>query len=650
MHLDKYEEATKEYFGESSGGKETAQQILLEIFQKSADKNLKAKAAYFLGAIHLTYLLQKSGEKNNSSKEVIISQGLGWFKKSHKFGNKEATLLLGKIYSCEGKEELEKLEVVVAGKSLGKITFYDGYLIDSIYATEYLVAMGNDKEAIALLHKFAVQFLVVMDEIIFGNGKRLVKKHLPAHALKPFFNNAVDLRYQEVVLKLAKGAKQTIESEGGALPVPLFIASEPYADEGAYHALDMFYGFHTTKTVLYTSDYKGPRKDPEKVKGLDQQLWQRRLSAFKTAIQWLDNGKELTCHDGPSELNIELYRLNTVYIEARLAGVAHEAALKLRDEAVNKKQNQISTLNIGSAKIQFFSASNPATLYQNGHEFIKQKDFEKAELVLNQVLSEFSKVNAKSLEVANCHLALAQCYKNLGKTDFGMRSCDKAIELFKTHQQLEQIKTAIELYQTCLEISKLPIMVLLNLQVELIHSRKFHQAKIVLTQLYRRTALEMLLPQIRSMKDMAQSELDEIQEMDLDLQENLLEKAVKVIEARLKTLKARTNEIDFEIKKAEQSCEADKKEYLSADKSNKPTDDAYFQIQNGYLAALNSLMKEKTDLQQNEPNLVNEQIGFLKKIGEFRVTRNSLQEKRLKNLQEMLNTLSADTKTKGPRP
>ncbi len=493
-----YEEAVDLYFEATHTGKQDAEKILLQISQKSADKILKSKAAYFLGVIHLTLRLQEALKKSDNAKPtVLLMQSLEWLKKAHAWGNVEATLLLGKIYSVDGQEQLEKLEVFVAGKLLGKVPVYDENLLDSIYAPEYLLAMSKDKEAAQILHRFAVRYLVLLDELVMGNGKRLQGNSLLKNqALRPMFTEPVDLEYHQQITNKANVSKMaTTRTEfSEATPVSLFEMAESFADKGAYHAMEQSYHLHSAKTVMYVANYKGPRQNPKRAITLAKNLWQRRLTAFKKAIEWLENTKELTCQDDPSAWNMEFYRLNLIYLEARIAGMTHEKAFEMRNEAVDQKRAELRSKQRDALKLQFFSATNPGELYRDGLRLIEEQQFQQASKVLQQALTGFkvTQAIAKSptknpLECGQCYLALARCFKETQRYEDALLQCDEAVEIFKEQGEFDKIKETMEIFRVCLNQSKPTLIHLMEQPGQLFADQKFYQAKEIIEYLFRAT-------------------------------------------------------------------------------------------------------------------------------------------------------------------
>lgn len=494
-----YEEAIDLYFGETPTGKQKAQDILLQILQKSGDQLLKSKAAYFLGSIHLTFLIQESLKKSPNSKQtVLLMQGLEWLKKSHEWGNEQATLLLGKIYSVDGKEQLDQLEIFVEEKLLGKIPVYDENLLDSIYATQYLLALSKNKEAGLILRRFALRYLVLLDELVMGNGKRLQgNSFTKCQATRPMFTDPVDLQFHQQVSNLANVSKVAITRADNveATPVTLAKSAEPFADKGAYHAMEQMYRLHSAAKAIIEPGYKGPRPDPKKAMPLVKKLWERNLVAFKKATEWLENTKDLMCQDEPSVWNMEFYRLNLVYIEARVSGTTHEQAFAIRNNVADQKRAELKRKQGDSLKLQFFSTNNPAALYQEGLKLIGEQQFQQAAKVLQQALAGFKTIaslattrpSSDSMDCGNCYLALAQCFRATKRYEDALLECDAAVEVFKEHGEFDKIQKTMEIFRSCLNESKPTLMYLMEQPTELFAARKFYQAKEVLEYLLRAT-------------------------------------------------------------------------------------------------------------------------------------------------------------------
>jgi tetratricopeptide (TPR) repeat protein len=649
-----YEEAIDLYFGETPTGKQKAQEILLQTLQKSGDKILKSKAAYFLGSIHLTFLLQESLKKSPNSKQtVLLMQGLEWLKKSHEWGNEQATLLLGKIYCVDGKEQLDQLEIFVEEKLLGKIPIYDENLLDSIYATQYLLALSKNKEAGLVLRRFALRYLVLLDELVLGNGKRLQgNSFTKCQATRPMFTDPVDLQFHQQVSNLANVSKVAITrtDNGEETPVTLAISAESFADKGAYHAMEQMYRLHSAKSIVLP-EYKGPLPDPKKAMPLAKKMWERNLAAFKKATEWLENTKDLPCQDEPSVWNMEFYRLNLVYIEARISGKTHEQASTVRNAAVDQKRAELKRKQADSLKLQFFSSSNPAALYQEGLRLIGEQQFQQAAKVLQQALAGFKTIQAfatirnsssDSLDCGNCYLALAQCFRATKRYEDALLECDAAVDVFKEHGEFDKIQKTMEIFRSCLNESKPTLMYLMEQPTELFAARKFYQAKEVLEYLLRATrdtkmwvkplseiakiiAFEKSKYAVTKQYQELTGQEEKLQQESSDLERKITELEVqhKLVETELPKLQTDLNEIRIKINKSPadtQNGELFKQEGLllaainvGQEKSlgfQRQTTENYIRL-NTVLRAIAGIQPQLNQVLQQQSNVLQEDMRLL---------------------------------------
>lgn len=352
---DEYQAAKALYFGIGRDANVVAGlEALKGVFQrnqnstKDDERKQASQAAYCLGAIHLSRLLnaqldQAQGQLTPAGMKVW-REGLEWLKKAHVLGNNSATLLLGKIFQCEFATDLSGVKVRVEGIDLGRMRdegFWPG-LHSLVHSAHYLSKIAaTDKKAAQILFGVAKEYVYCLDR---DSAVRLyMSMEEGTSDARGMFFSSDEMEFCVAVKAILEDFQQTAgtraptNNELANMAQEVFDLAHPHAEKGVMWALNVL--FH-----VYSGDPNDPvaqllaihcPPDPEKAEKYGKRIWERRLEALSTALHWLENATRLGCKKTYLLFGLDRYRVGlTAYLKARIAGKSDEEASSDQDLAI----------------------------------------------------------------------------------------------------------------------------------------------------------------------------------------------------------------------------------------------------------------------------------------------------------------------------
>jgi tetratricopeptide (TPR) repeat protein len=489
---NEYEIARDLYFGiDCTAQKKEAQTQLEEIYAKNEDAVLRAKAAYFLGAIYLTeFELVKAltGPINIKSLTKvqldIIKAGMEWLKKSHDLGHEEASLLLGRIYATSKQPAtLSKIQLSIDGNVLGEIT-YHGDQFDCVLAINFLTPLAaKNPVAAKILARFGQEYLDSIRDLIrhsFDGGSlttgdvTVLKSKLgyesfdnfqigdlinhPTRALDDefkkeylyMFNKPVELECSKFLQALKTQAKEKRPFDVEKTLQQLMV----FLEQGSIQAQMI-----VRKIWKYSPDNWNSKTDdlivsrlaghsnPQRAAVVDALIWQQHLTAVLKAIGWLENANKLECKGILSPGQIETFRQLLKYIEQRAKGASHQVAYTARQVAEFS-----ATQSHPSSATLFAKKTNFEPIYKLGVAQHKNGEFDNS---LRSLKRAAELVEPTTINAGNCYSALATAFRDTNDYADALVACEKAVTVFVNFNNRPELASKVlEKYRQCLNLQR----------------------------------------------------------------------------------------------------------------------------------------------------------------------------------------------------
>ncbi len=486
---NEYESARDLYFGiDCTAQKKEAQAHLEAIYAKNDNPVLRAKAAYLLGAIHLTDLvraLPSPTSLNILSEEhlTIIKAGMGWLKKSHELGYEEASLLLGRIYATSKQPStLSEIQPSIDGNILGSI-MYQGDKQDFILAINYLTPLASKNPVAAkILAKFGQEYLDSIRDLIrhsFDGGSLstedipVLKRpgyegfdnfqiadfiNLPERALDDefreeflyMFNSPTELECSKFMreLETQAKAKDSFDAAKTLQQLMVFLAKGSIQAQMLVRKIMKYdpNNWNSETDELIASRFKG-FGNPQQAAVVDALIWQQHLTAVQKAILWLENANKLGCKGILSPGQIETFRQLLKYIEQRASGASHKVAYSARQVA-----EFAATSSYPSHATLFAPKANFETIYKLGVAQHKSGDFDNS---LRSLKRAVELVTVDSINCGNCYSALATALRDTNDYADALIACEKAVGIFININKRPELATKVlEKYRQCLNLQR----------------------------------------------------------------------------------------------------------------------------------------------------------------------------------------------------
>lgn len=327
-----YNEAVELFFGEN--GRAMDQEKALKALEILAETNEgdAAKAAFLLGALHLTVLQRNVSndvdqglllytpfeDDSEEPKQDHTTLGLNWLKKADNLGCELATLLLAKIYLIQ-RNDPSRPPITVEGRELGIVKVKTEHYIftERMLASKYLQKIADkDVEACSLLNKFALDYFEAMEQLVenpqLSMSTEEMKETVDA-AEESLFCSPVDIEFMEVFKKwrIPTRIEDEIDSPEDDNRNELFVkAIHQFAESGSFRAVKCLYMHH--KYGVFKDQLPSFISDPRRINPLERQIWQMRSYACQQALRWAETAIVKQCSNAASKMYLELVRIRLV--------------------------------------------------------------------------------------------------------------------------------------------------------------------------------------------------------------------------------------------------------------------------------------------------------------------------------------------------
>lgn len=493
---DSFEDAKRFYFGLGRRrDRDLAQRILQTLWESDQNKPIKAKAAYFLGVIHLTDVIRANLPITPKTSGLTVPQkgiltaGLEWLRKSHEFGFETASLLLAKLHAASNQDEFDAIQIEVDGVKFISRPFYARELFSPVYVIPFLFPVSKaNQQAALLLGNYAREWLKLIENIILNDSPiyKQDDEKLARFVQKPFAFTPPEQEYHQIYSSFLAD----FDNEVGDLTedhskenldfmrekVEAFIiATHRFSQRRVLAAIELMRDVFANQWFLcHLLDGRfAPNHD--RALELQELVWDIRLEKTVIALSWLENSIILKCSNHPSRLRLGLFSCSQVYIRSRLEGTTHEqgkAQYDLATAEVNKSYLKEAVSHLGTT---FFTTSN---LAQQAQSFFESNQFELAAFCFKRMISGLKTQNSESEELADYYLKLAQCYLETHNFDHAPNACDQALKICKNLGLAQKYNDVVMFYKRWLEVVIPLIEKVITVALKFMDEGKYDKAKI----------------------------------------------------------------------------------------------------------------------------------------------------------------------------
>lgn len=470
MHKDDgYTLALKLYFDiYSATAKDESKKILIDIWNSSAEQEVKGKVAYFLGTICLTDVAKSAGilnktEQFNEEQIAVKHEAFEWLAKSHSLKNQEATLLIAILHLPPEQFGLKLFPIVVEDKQIAKFSLKEDLppMTNRKFASYTLQSIATtNKQAAAILQEFAIKYLnyigcLISEDIIHKESIEEYDRGLNKFAAEePMFIDDEDLFYQENIF-IEWCSKYNRKNKRNSY-LELIENTLPFVERNVAHALELMANLYAGTSHMCEFVANLYPKNLAIAAQLEQRLWQRRLRACDTAMQWLVNAIKLSCKKHPKILSAKVYHSYREYVQLRAEGNSHGDSLRIKNERARIVGERLRSRAVDQTDFALMSnPANPVVVYNRGMTILTiDKDPALAENYLLRAYGEFEKKEMlNTIEAANCHYGLALCYQMNEQYSEAVSAYDKALAIYHKKNQEGKFMEVLEKYALCLKYS-----------------------------------------------------------------------------------------------------------------------------------------------------------------------------------------------------
>jgi tetratricopeptide (TPR) repeat protein len=496
---DTFDDAKRHYFGLGrKRDRDRGEQLLHALWETSEDKLIKAKVAYFLGAIHLTDLIRASLQVTTNTdtltepQKKILTTGLEWLKKSHALGYETASLLLARMHGAPNQYEFDAIQIGVDGTVFTSRPVYAKELFSLVYVANFLEPISKTNQLAALhLGNYGREWLKLIESLINSDS---VVYETDQHKIAQIVHQSLSVQpaeqeYYQIFSKFIA----TLEKEVGDVTeitsetdldfmrdeVDDFItATEEFSTRGVLAAIELMRDVFSGKWLLCRLVDERFAQNVDRVKQLQQLIWEKRLEKGVIALNWLENSKNLGCPNYPSYARLQLFYSSQIYVINRRNGRTHEEAKEEYDFVVKDLKIRKTAETIGRLNITFFET--PHAIYQQGQSLLEKSEFEGATIYFRKALGSLTNKNGDPEKIGDCNYMLARCSLQTHDFDNAVVHCDQALKIFKNLHLTQKYKAVIKLYKQCLEAAIPMIQKIFVVAAKLIAAKNYDKAKIFL--------------------------------------------------------------------------------------------------------------------------------------------------------------------------